>query len=56
MPILFPYNNSLVTFDESKSYALHFFALITLVLLISETANNFLLARRRGDDRILRDL
>lgn len=50
VPILFSYNNSLVTFDETKSYALHFFALMTLVLLVTDTVNTIFVARRRGED------
>lgn len=49
VPLLFGYNNSLVTFGEAKSYALHFFALLTLVLLITDAANQILAARARGE-------
>ena len=50
VPILFSYNSSLVTFDEAKSYALHFFALVILVLLAWDTALKFAQARSRGED------
>lgn len=50
VPILFSYNNSLVTFEEPKAYAIHFFALLMLVLLVTDTANNLYLARKRGED------
>ncbi len=49
IPILFSYNGSLVTFDESKSYALHFFALTTLVLLTWDLTSRFVSARQRGE-------
>lgn len=49
VPVLFSFNASLTTFDEAKSYALHFFALITFVLLIWDGAYRFAAARRRGE-------
>lgn len=49
VPLLFSFNNTLVTFDEPKSYALHFFALTTLALLITAGANQFVIARRSGE-------
>jgi tetratricopeptide (TPR) repeat protein len=50
VPVLFSYNSSLVTFDEAKSYALHFFGLVTFVLLVWDAAYRFMAARRRGDN------
>ncbi len=49
IPVLFAYNNSLVTFGEAKGYALHFFALVTLVLLVTDAANRIVVARANGE-------
>lgn len=49
VPVLFSFNSSLATFDEAKSYALHFFALIIFVLLIWDASFRFVAARRRGE-------
>ncbi len=50
VPLLFSYSNSLVTFEETKSYAVHFFGLATFVLLVADITNNYVIARRRGDN------
>ena len=49
IPLLFSYRSSLATYDEAKSYGLHFFALVTLVLLTWDAAARYLESRRRGE-------
>ncbi|MDA0676599.1 MAG: O-antigen ligase family protein [Chloroflexi bacterium] len=49
IPLLFSYRSSLATYDEAKSYGLHFFALITVVLLTWDAAARYMEARRRGE-------
>jgi tetratricopeptide (TPR) repeat protein/O-antigen ligase len=48
IPLLFSYRSSLATYDEAKSYGLHFFALITVVLLTWDATARYLEARRNG--------
>lgn len=49
IPLLFSYRSSLATYDEAKSYGLHFFALVTLVLLTWGAAARYFEARRRSE-------
>ncbi len=50
VPVLFNYNESLATFSEAKSYAIHFFALLTAVLLLVNLTNSLMAARSRDEN------